>query len=276
MRANPTCRAAAAASQRAPGEVALCGQKRHQLATQFETMTGRTIDMDDMAMREKLADAGRILEIEGQGDYCMGHVTLRQPENPGRILMKAGGMGLEEMTPDNIVTIDIEGEKVAGTHARHNEVYIHTEIMRVRPEILSVVHTHAPHSVIFSSLGKPLQPVGHPGAAFSDGLPVFSETTDLIVTQELGKAVARCLGQHQVLLLRNHGIVTAGRTLEEAIYLALVLEKACWMQLVAESAGGAKLVTSPEEAKAKKRITRAENQINLFNYMVRRVARLRP
>jgi L-fuculose-phosphate aldolase len=129
--------------------------------------------------------------------------------------------------------------------------------------------------VIFSSLGKPLQPVGHPGAAFSDGLPVFSETTDLIVTQELGKAVARCLGQHQVLLLRNHGIVTAGRTLEEAIYLALVLEKACWMQLVAESAGGAKLVTSPEEAKAKKRITRAENQINLFNYMVRRVARLR-
>ena len=181
--------------------------------------------MDDMAMREKLADAGRILEIEGQGDYCMGHVTLRQPENPGRILMKAGGMGLEEMTPDNIVTIDIEGEKVAGTHARHNEVYIHTEIMRVRPEIQSVVHTHAPHSVIFSSLGKPLQPVGHPGAAFSDGLPVFSETTDLIVTQELGKAVARCLGQHQVLLLRNHGIVTAGRTLEEAIYLALVLEK---------------------------------------------------
>jgi L-ribulose-5-phosphate 4-epimerase len=258
------------------GEVALYRQKRHQLATQIETMTGRTIDMNDMAMREKLADAGRILEIEGQGDYCMGHVTLRQPENPGRILMKAGGMGLEEMTPENIVTIDIEGEKVAGTHARHNEVYIHTEIMRVRPEIQSVVHTHAPHSVIFSSLGKPLQPVGHPGAAFSDGLPVFSETTDLIVTQELGKAVARCLGQHQVLLLRNHGIVTAGRTLEEAIYLALVLEKACWMQLVAESAGGAKLVTSPEEAKAKKRITRAENQINLFNYMVRRVARLRP
>jgi L-ribulose-5-phosphate 4-epimerase len=250
------------------------GKSGISLPTQRDPM-GRTIIMDDIALREKLADAGRILESEGQGDYCMGHVTLRVPEDPDRILMKAGGMGLEEMTPDNIVTINIEGEKVAGTHQRHNEVFIHSEIMRVRPEIQSVVHTHAPHSVIFSSLGKPLQPVGHPGAAFSDGLPVFSETTDLIVTQELGKAVARCLGQHQVLLLRNHGIVTAGRTLEEAIYLALVLEKACWMQLVAESAGGAKLVTSHEEAKAKKRITRAENQINLFNYMVRRVARLR-
>ena len=231
--------------------------------------------MDDRGLREKLADAGRILESEGQGDYCMGHVTLRAPAVPGRILMKAGGMGLEEMTPENIVTIDIEGEKVAGTHARHNEVFIHTEIMRIRPEIQSVVHTHAPFSVIFSSLGKPLQPVGHPGSAFSDGLPVFSETTDLIVTQELGKAVARCLGEHQALLLRNHGIVTCGRTLEEAIYLAIVLENACWMQIVAESAGGARLVTSPEEARAKKRITRPENQINLFNYLVRRVARER-
>jgi len=231
--------------------------------------------MDDRGLREKLADAGRILESEGQGDYCMGHVTLRTPADPGRILMKAGGMGLEEMTPENIVTIDIEGEKVAGTHARHNEVFIHTEIMRIRPEIQSVVHTHAPFSVIFSSLGKPLQPVGHPGSAFSDGLPVFSETTDLIVTQELGKTVAHCLGEHQALLLRNHGIVTCGRTLEEAIYLAIVLENACWMQIVAESAGGARLVTSPEEARAKKRITRPENQINLFNYLVRRVARER-
>jgi len=233
-----------------------------------------TITIDD-ALRDRLADAGRILEAEGQGDYCMGHVTLRTPEHPDRILMKAGGMGLEEMTRENIVTINIEGEKTSGTHHRHNEVFIHSEIMRLRPEIQSVVHTHAPYSVIFSSLGKPLQPVGHPGSAFSDGLPVFSETTDLIVTQELGKAVARCMGQHQALLLRNHGIVTAGRTVEEAVYLALVLEKACWMQLVADSAGGAKLVTSPEEAKAKKRITRAENQINLFNYMVRRVARQR-
>src|SRR5215469_3879779 len=147
--------------------------------------------MSDAALREKLAHAGRILESEGQGDYCMGHVTLRLPDDPNRMLMKpGGGMGLEEMTPENIITINIEGEKVAGSHARHNEVFIHTEVMRARPEIQSVVHTHAPYAVIFSSLGKPLLPVGHGGAAFSDGLPVFSETTDLIINQTLGRAVA--------------------------------------------------------------------------------------
>ncbi len=229
--------------------------------------------MNDTELREKLVQAGRMLESEGQGDYCMGHVTVRLPDDPNRMLMKpGGGMGLDEMTLENIITVDIEGEKVAGSHQRHNEVFIHTEIMRVRPDIQAVVHTHAPHAVVFSSLGKPLLPVGHGGSMFYDALPVFSETTDLIVNQTLGKAVAECLGQHQAVLLRNHGIATAGRTLEEAIWLAITLEKACWMQLVAEAAGGAKLVTPPAEALKKKRINRPENHVNLFNYLARRQA----
>ncbi len=224
-------------------------------------------------LRAKLVDAGLILDAEGQGDFCMGHITRRTDDDPNRILMKAAAMGLEEMTPENIVTIDIDGEKVAGDHQRHNEVYIHTEIMRARPEIKSVVHTHAPYSVIFSSLGKEILPVGHNGSIFYGELPVFSETTNLIVTQELGKAVAGCLGDNKALLLRNHGIVTVGRTVEEAVYLAVFLENACWMQVMAEAAGGPVLVTPPEEAMAKKRISRPENQVNFFNYMVRRVRR---
>jgi hypothetical protein len=66
------------------------------------------------ALRERLVDAGQILESEGQGDFCMGHVTVRTPEAPHRVLMKAGAMGFDEMTPGNIVTIDIEGKKTAG------------------------------------------------------------------------------------------------------------------------------------------------------------------
>ena len=232
--------------------------------------------VDELPYREKLVHAGRILESEGQGDYCMGHATLRLPDAPDRTLMKpGGGMGLEEMTPENIITINLDGEKIAGAHARHNEVFIHSEIMRLRPDVQAVVHTHAPHAVVFSSLGQALQPVGHPGSAFFDALPVFAETTDLIVTPALGQAVARCLGDKQALLLRNHGIVTAGRSIEEAIWLAIMLEKACWMQLVADAAGGAKLVTSPAEARAKQKINRLENHVNLLNYLVRRENRRR-
>ena len=62
-------------------------------------------------LREKLINAGRVLVDEGQGDYVWGHISARLPDNPNRFLMKPGCVGVEEMTPDNIITVDIEGEQ---------------------------------------------------------------------------------------------------------------------------------------------------------------------
>ena len=119
------------------------------------------------ALREKLIDAGRVLVGEDQGDYVAGHVTVRLPDGAGRFLMKPAGIGLEEMTPGNIITVDLEGERVGGTMPRHNEVFIHSEILRARSDIAAVVHTHPAHAVAFSSLGRPLLPVGNDGSIFS-------------------------------------------------------------------------------------------------------------
>ena len=222
-------------------------------------------------LREKLVDAGRVLVSEDQGDYVAGHVTARLPGDPTRFLMKPAGIGLEEMTPDNVITVDLAGEKVLGAMPRHNEVFIHSEIMAARPDIQAVVHTHPIHAVAFSSLGRPLLPVGNDGAILSAGVPVFSETTDLIIDAARGKAVARCLGSHQALLLRNHGIVTAGRSIEEAVWLALKLERACRMQLLAEAAGGPRLLADGEDLRMKgKRANRPDLHVNVFNYLVRR------
>ena len=222
------------------------------------------------ALREKLVQAGRVLVSEDQGDYVAGHVTVRLPDGDGRFLMKPAGIGLEEMTPDNIITVDREGERVGGSMPRHSVVFIHSEILRARSDIVAVVHTHPPHAVAFSSLGRPLLPVGNDGAIFCAGVPVFSETTDLIIDQTRGRAVARCLGDHQALILRNHGIVTAGRSIEEAVWLALKLERACRVQLMAEAAGGARLLADGEDlTKKSKRANRVDLHTNVFNYLVR-------
>ena len=221
-------------------------------------------------LRETLTNAGRVLASEGQGDYVAGHISARVPNAPERFLMKPAGIGLEEMTTDNIITVDIEGKKVEGTMSRHNEVFIHTEVLRARPDIQAVIHTHPPHAVAFSSLGRPLLPVGNDGVTFID-LPIFSETTDLIITQARGQAVARCLGERPALILRNHGIVTAGRSIEEAVWIALKLEKACRVQMLAEAAGGPKLVAEGEDLqKKRKRSNRPDLHTNVFNYLVRR------
>ena len=223
------------------------------------------------AIRAKMINAGRVLVDEGQGDYVWGHISARLPNDAGRFLMKAGCIGIEEMTDDNIITIDIEGEKIAGDWPRHNEVYIHSEVLRARPDIHCVIHTHPEHAIAFSSLGKPLAAMSNDGTIFSDGVPVFSETTDLIVDQARGKAVAACLGNSNALILRNHGIVTAGRTIEEAVFLAIKLDRACRIQLLAEAAGGPKLFVKDEDLKDKRgRTTRGDSSGNAFSYLVRR------
>ena len=222
-------------------------------------------------LRAKLINAGRVLVDEGQGDYVWGHISARLPDNSNRFLMKPGCLGLEELTADSIITVDIEGEKVLGDWPRHNEVYIHSEIMRARPDVMAVLHTHPEHAIAFSSLGKPLQAMSNDGTMFSAGVPVFSDTTDLITDQPRGKAVAKVLGKSNALILRNHGIVTAGRSVEEAVFLAIKLERACRIQLLAENAGGPKLFVKEEELAAKRaRTNRGDSQGNAFSYLVRR------
>jgi ribulose-5-phosphate 4-epimerase/fuculose-1-phosphate aldolase len=225
-------------------------------------------------LRELLTNAGRVLVLEGQGDYVAGHITARLPGGSGRFLMKPAGIGLDEMSPENIITVDADGLKVGGTMPRHNEVFIHSEVLRARPDVQSVLHTHAEHAVAFSSLGRPLLPIGNEGSVFGGSVPIFAETTDLIVTPERGQAVARCLGDRRAVILRNHGIVTAGHCVEETVWLALKLERACRVQLLAEAAGGPKLLAEGEDLKKKAgRSNRSDLHTNVFNYLVRRWCR---
>jgi ribulose-5-phosphate 4-epimerase/fuculose-1-phosphate aldolase len=226
---------------------------------------------DAKAARDRLVQACRILAMEGQGDHIWGHVTARVPGRPDLLFMKPATIGLEEIAPDDVITVNLDGDKVDGRMPRHIEVFIHTEVMRARPDVMAVVHTHPPHAVAFGALGRPLQPVGHDGAIFCDGLPVFSETSDLITNAGQGKSVARTLGRHGGMLLRNHGIVTAAATIEEAVMKALFLEKACKTQLLCESCGGAQHLSTPEDARIKRDRLLHESQVNAaFDYFVRR------
>lgn len=225
-------------------------------------------------IKQKLIDGGRVLYSEGLGDYVAGHISLRLPDNPNRFLMKPAGIGIEEMSQNNIIVVDLDGMKVDGVSNRHNEVFIHSEVLRARPEINSVVHAHPMHTVAFSSLGKELRAVGNDGTLFHGGVPVFSETTDLITTSERGKAVANTLGHRPALILRNHGIVAAGGSVAESVWLSLKLERACQVQLLAEQAGGPQLFVKDEDVSEKqKKAYRPDLYNNAFDYLLRNFRR---
>jgi L-fuculose-phosphate aldolase len=224
------------------------------------------------ALKDKLVQGCRILAMEGQGDFIWGHVTIRHPERPDRFLMKPHMMGLNDIMSDDIITVDIDGNKVEGERPRHGEVFIHTEVMRARKDVNCVVHTHPPDCIVFGSLGKKMQPIGHHGAIFCEALPVFSKTSDLITTSPLGRAVAKQLGKDHVLLLRNHGIVATGDCIELAVMRALMLDSACKQMLTAEAAGGARFVSKRSDWAAKqKHMLPRHHAVAAFEHLVRKL-----
>ena len=223
----------------------------------------------EAALKRRLVDACRILAMAGQGDDVWGHATARVP-GTDTFWMKPAGLGLEEIRAEDLQLIDLGGKVLRGPHPRHTEVFIHSEVFRARADVGGVVHTHPVPATVFSSLGVPLRPIMHEGTNFvPPDVPRFDETTDLIVTPELGRAVARTLGARPALFLVNHGIVTAGATIEEATVNALLLDKIARAQLMVPG-GTPRIWTSDDEALVKrKRIYSSEALASRWAYYQR-------
>lgn len=232
-------------------------------------MSRATLTEHDQAIREQVSIASRVLAAEDLGDFFLGHVSVRDPAGRG-VWIKASGWGFEEITPDRVQLVGWEGEVLAGEGSRHKEYPIHTEVLRARPDVNSVVHAHAPHAVAFASLEQPLRSISHEGTLFvPPDIARFTKTGDLILTRELGQAVAQTLGGRNAALLVRHGIVTAGEDVETAVVHAILLERACRKQLLAMAAGEVRSWSSDDEALAKRRHVYAPEII--WRYLVRRV-----
>ncbi len=227
--------------------------------------------LDESTLRRDLVLACRILGTNGHGDSIYGHVSARL--DAGRLLMKAHHVGLEEVSENDVLTLDLDGNVLAGSGRRHTEYPIHTEILRARPDAMAVVHTHPIHSVAFAARGLRLRPVGHEGSLFwPPEVPVFDQFTDLVRTREQGEAVARSLGDRPGLFLRNHGIAVAERSLQWATCAAILLEKAAQVQLLAQSTRDVSVAHTPEDEALRKRgIWLPESIDAMWRYYVRRL-----
>ncbi len=225
-------------------------------------------------IKEKMIWAGKVLVNEGQDDFTRGHISFRLPDDPSRFLMKAHSLGLDEITKDNILTIGLDGNVVAGKARRHSEVYIHSEIFKARADVHCVLHTHPPYSIALSATGRPLHAYSQPGALFRNALGVYADTINLIRTPAMGAGVAKALGRGRGVLLKNHGVVCVGASIEEVVISTIMLENAAMIQLVTEAAGS----PAPEFPVAdleqlQRDISQPEQfQIN-FDYLVRRAKR---
>lgn len=223
-------------------------------------------------LRAAVALGCRILALEDHGDFVWGHVSARDPEGRG-VWMKAAALGFEEVESEDVILVSFDGEVLAGDGRRHAEYPIHTELMRARPDVQSVVHTHAPWAVAFASTEQPLRPVSHEATLFvPPEVARFTKTGDLILTRELGRSLAQAVGDRNAAFMVHHGIVACGPDVVTAVMSAILLERACRTNVRALAAGGPITWSDDEEALSKREHCYAPPLLwQAWDYLARRL-----
>ena len=203
-----------------------------------------------------LAAASRILVANNVVD-AFGHVSLRHPSNPGRYLM-ARSIAPALVTPEDIIEYDLDSNALtANGRGSFLERFIHGEIYKARPDVMAVVHSHSPSVIPFGLVDVPMQAMFHNAAFLAAGVPVF-DTRDKFGTSDLlvgnipkGVALAETMGEKNVVLMRAHGSVACGPTLQTAVFRAVYTEVNARVQhmTVALGRGAPIAAIEPEEGR---------------------------
>jgi len=202
---------------------------------------------NEQALKVKVAQAVRMLAAEGLVGSS-GHVSARVP-GTDRVLINSRDASREVVEPVDIVTVDLNGKKIAGKDREPDEVFIHVSIYRARPDVMSVIHTHSVYATAFTVAQKEILPVSVHGAIFADGVPEYKRAGKVMTSQE-GDDLARVLGPHRGALMRMHGAVIVGAYVEEAFCAAIQLEENAKMQITASALGPVSRMTAEEVAEA--------------------------
>jgi ribulose-5-phosphate 4-epimerase/fuculose-1-phosphate aldolase len=207
----------------------------------------------DKQLIDDLVAANRILADQGVLDGW-GHVSVRHPRDRNRYLLSRS-RAPELITPDDIMEFDLDSNAVDPKgRDLYSERFIHGEIYKARPDVMAVVHTHAPAVIPFGITKVPLKPVYHRSAFISAGVPVFeirerAGMTDMLIRDRaLGRALADALGDHPAALMRGHGAVVVGPSIQRVVGRSIFLPLSATMQLQAAALGGPVAYLEPEEA----------------------------
>jgi ribulose-5-phosphate 4-epimerase/fuculose-1-phosphate aldolase len=203
-----------------------------------------------------LAAASRILVARGVVD-AFGHVSMRHPRAPERYLM-ARSIAPALVTPEDILEYDLDSNPCnANGRSSFLERFIHGEIYRMRPDVMSIVHSHSSSVIPFGLVGVQMQAMFHNAAFLAEGVPVFDirkkfGATDMLVSNApKGVALAAVMGKKDVVLMRAHGSVACGSTLQTAVFRAVYTEVNARIQhWTAALKGGAPIAAlDPEEGR---------------------------
>jgi ribulose-5-phosphate 4-epimerase/fuculose-1-phosphate aldolase len=188
--------------------------------------------------QERLAAALRLFGRFGFEEGVAGHITARDPEHLDHFWVNPFGMSFKHVKVSDLILVNHQGEVVEGRHHVNQAAFaIHAMVHQARPDAVAAAHSHSVHGKALSSLGQPLEPLTQDACAFYEDHGLFDDYTGVVVETEEGRRIATALGSHKAVILRNHGLLTVGDSVDAAAWWFITMERSCQAQLLAKAAG---------------------------------------
>lgn len=222
----------------APGTTPVADAHDHDEIEPFAWTGCTSIAAERRHRKERLAAAYRLFALHGLDEGVAGHLTVRDPGRPDHFWVNPFGMPFRKIRVSDLQLVDSTGTVVEGERSINVSAFaIHAAIHEARPDLNAAAHTHSRSGKAWSTLGRLLDPITQDHCDFYRDHGLYDEYLGRVVDTREGEAIAAALGPHKAVILRNHGLLTGGQTVEEATWWFLRMERCCEIQLLAEAAG---------------------------------------
>jgi ribulose-5-phosphate 4-epimerase/fuculose-1-phosphate aldolase len=206
--------------------------------TSFAWSQCTTVDEERLHRKQRLAAAFRIFADHGLDEGMAGHLTVRDPGEPDKFWVNPFAVPFRRIKVSDLLLVNDHGAVVDGSRTVNQSAFaIHASIHRARPDIDAAAHSHSRYGKAWSSLGRLLDPITQDHCDFYDDHSVYDNFRGRVLDPAEGDAMAAALGSGKALILRNHGLLTVGQSVEEATWWFLRMERSCEVTLLAEAAG---------------------------------------
>jgi ribulose-5-phosphate 4-epimerase/fuculose-1-phosphate aldolase len=214
----------------------------------FAMPTFDSVEAEREHLKQRLAASFRLFGRFGFDEGVAGHITARDPERPDHFWVNPFRRNFKQIRASELLLVNDQGEVVEGDAPVNRAAFaIHSQVHAARPDVQAAAHAHSVHGKAFSALGKLLDPLTQDSCAFYGDHSLFDDYTGVVLDTEEGKRIAHALGEHKAVILRNHGLLTVGQTVDEAVWWFITMERTCQAQLLADAAGQTVPIT-PENA----------------------------
>ena len=188
--------------------------------------------------KQRLAATFRLFARYGFDQGLAGHVTVRDPEFHDRFWINPLGRFFGQIKVSDLQLVDLDGNVLVGERPINQAGFvIHSAIHRARPDAVAAAHTHSTYGKAWSTLGRLLDPLTQDAAAFYEDHAISEPYSGVVLKDGEGDRIVRTLGDKKALILKNHGLLTVGPTIEAAAWWFIAFDNAAHAQLLAEAAG---------------------------------------